>query len=120
MCAHEQFEAHAVINRLEDTGRFAVDLTVKCSQCTLPFHFIGLPGGLAPDYPTCSVDRLEARLPIGPGEREMPLKKGSSRKVIAENIKREEKAGKPPPQAKAIALHAAGVARKRVAKKRGR
>lgn len=42
----------------------------------------------------------------------MPLKKGKSRKVIAENIKREEAAGKPPRQAVAIALHEAGVPRK--------
>lgn len=39
----------------------------------------------------------------------MPLKKGKSRKVIAENIKREQAAGKPHDQAVAIALHEAGV-----------
>lgn len=41
----------------------------------------------------------------------MPLKKGSSH--IGENIKREEQAGKPPAQARAIALKTAGVPRKR-------
>jgi len=34
----------------------------------------------------------------------MPLKRGSSRKVISENIKREMHAGKPRKQAIAIAL----------------
>jgi len=45
-------------------------------------------------------------------ETEMPLKKGSSKKVIAENIRREVKAGKPPKQAAAIAYRKAGESRK--------
>lgn len=43
----------------------------------------------------------------------MPLKKGRSKKVVSDNIKTEIEAGKPQPQAVAIALDKAGKSRKK-------
>jgi len=42
----------------------------------------------------------------------MPLKKGSSDKVVSQNIKTEIAAGRPKPQAVAIALSKAGKSNK--------
>ena len=43
----------------------------------------------------------------------MPLKSGSSRKVISSNIRREVKAGRPQKQAIAIAMRKAGKSKRK-------
>jgi hypothetical protein len=47
------------------------------------------------------------------GDREMPLKKGSSKKVVSDNIRRLLREGRPRDQAIAIAMAKAGKARKK-------
>ncbi len=42
----------------------------------------------------------------------MPLKSGKSRKIIGQNIRMEERYGKKPKQAVAIALRKAGIKRR--------
>lgn len=46
----------------------------------------------------------------------MPLKKGTSRKTVSQNIRTEIAAGKPPKQAVAIALHTAHPGKRKARK----
>ena len=43
----------------------------------------------------------------------MPLKKGSSKKVISQNIRNEMRAGRPQKQAIAMAMRSAGKSRRK-------
>src|SRR5436305_13572341 len=63
-CEHKEFDALVTVNRLEDVKRFAADVHIRCRACGRSCRFLGLPGGLHPEYPSVSVDRTEARLPI--------------------------------------------------------
>lgn len=64
-CSHEgNFTARVNVVRLTDLpGRFAVDLVVTCDDCREPLQFMGLPGGVSADEPTCDPLAIEARLP---------------------------------------------------------
>ena len=48
----------------------------------------------------------------------MPLKKGSSKKIVSSNIKTEMAAGKPQKQAVAIAMSEAGKSNEKSSKKK--
>lgn len=67
-CKHEDFFCKVDVNRMEDSGRFMADLTVKCNQCQQPFHFQGVTEfGLLWTAPSLNFDSTELHLPIAPG-----------------------------------------------------
>lgn len=65
-CQHENFRAEVDVNRLLDAGAFIADVRIRCSECDLPFEFIGVSAGLKGDKPMCSVSAQEIHLPIRP------------------------------------------------------
>jgi hypothetical protein len=71
-CRHENFAVHAVVNRLTRSdddpaviGYFA-DIRVWCEDCQEPFRWNGMPAGISPAHPTCSVDETELHAPLRP------------------------------------------------------
>lgn len=65
-CEHGDFAASVTVNRLEDSGRFEADVRITCTQCGVPFRFLGLPAGVDLNGAAVSVDGTEARLAIAP------------------------------------------------------
>lgn len=75
-CEHKDFEAKVAVARLEDTGRFMCDVRIHCTECGVPFQFLGLEPGLDLDGARVSVDGLEANIAICPkGLRPSPLQR---------------------------------------------
>jgi hypothetical protein len=66
LCAHPDFEANVLVNRLEDVGRFSADIHVRCATCGVRFRWLGLEMGLDPARPMTSVDGFELRAPLEP------------------------------------------------------
>lgn len=69
-CKHENFRCECVVNRLEDSGQFMLEIKVFCAQCDLPFRFKGLSMGLNLHGATCNADATEARIAIVPSNQE--------------------------------------------------
>ncbi len=71
LCEHMNFVSQANVFRLSEieggpiTG-FTLDVTVKCTDCGLPFRFKGLPFGSHPHEPRLSADSEVLRAPIEP------------------------------------------------------
>ena len=72
VCKHETFSANVAVNRLEDSGRFLAEITVSCSQCEMPFRFLGLTIGLDTAGARISPSGTEARIAIAPLGEEQP------------------------------------------------
>lgn len=73
-CPHMNFGADCRVARLEDSGRFMLEVSVRCLDCGQPFQFLGLPPGLKLNGATVSLDGLEANIAICPqGARPNPL-----------------------------------------------
>ncbi|OXM69660.1 hypothetical protein [Amycolatopsis vastitatis] len=70
-CPHEGFDVLVAVTRLtvHDDGPvtgFSASITAACAQCGEKFRWIGVPAGLLPDRPCCSVDETELRAPLRP------------------------------------------------------
>lgn len=73
-CAHLNFHCGCKVARLEDSGRFMLEVTVKCMDCDKPFQFLGQKPGLDFDGARVSIDALELNIGICPqGVRPSPL-----------------------------------------------
>lgn len=66
MCKHEDFAVEANVARIEDIGRFQMDVSVKCSQCGKPFRFLGLPIGVNYDAAMTNLNGTVATMGIYP------------------------------------------------------
>lgn len=74
-CEHHNFNCAVSINRLshEEGGPitgYSADICVTCSDCGLPFRFLGVPAGNDYTAPRVSVDGRELRAPLEPAVHE--------------------------------------------------
>lgn len=72
-CPHENMDAYVAVNRItarEEPGSpvaaFMADIKVSCADCGEPFRWIGVPAGMKPGQPMCSVDETELHAPLRP------------------------------------------------------
>ena len=66
MCEHKQFDAKVRVIRLEDSGKFMLEINCNCIECGTPMQFIGASPGFNFNGPTVSLDGLELSIPIAP------------------------------------------------------
>ena len=71
LCPHENFAISGEVTRLsKDEGGpihgYSVDLKVWCADCDEKFRWVGVPAGMSPARPMCSIDETELHAPIRP------------------------------------------------------
>lgn len=72
-CQHPNFLVKANVARLTDTDGghvtgFDASVMINCSECGMPFQWLGLEMGSSPFKPMMSANHLELRAPITPEE----------------------------------------------------
>lgn len=71
-CPHPDFIAFVEVNRLTASDDdptvvgYTADIRVTCSGCGEPFRWTGIPAGMSPARPTCSVDEKTLHAPLRP------------------------------------------------------
>lgn len=70
-CLHPDFESEVVVIRLAPNEEqppegYYAEVKIRCIECSEPFRFTGVPAGLSPSRPTCSIDETELRIPVRP------------------------------------------------------
>lgn len=65
-CQHKVFDAQCRVARIEDVGRYVLEVSVRCTECDTPFQFLGMQPGFNYEHPTVRLDGLQADLPICP------------------------------------------------------
>jgi hypothetical protein len=74
-CEHQAFQCNAAVGRLSELPggpitSYTVEITVHCTECGLPFRFIGLPAGNHYAEPRVSMDGTQLRAPLEPAEHQ--------------------------------------------------
>lgn len=70
-CTHTELNSEVRVQHLADTGRFIVELELRCVLCGIPFQFMGAPTGLSMSRPTVNVPATTLHVPVAPGERSL-------------------------------------------------
>ncbi len=81
-CEHMNFRGDVQVMRLTDDDQvtgYSAEIKIKCMDCDMPFHFVGVAGGLSSRKPMVGFGGEELRAPIKPGLNLSPaLMKGQA------------------------------------------
>jgi hypothetical protein len=71
LCEHNNFTCNAQVNRLTNTDNgpvtgYMADIKISCTDCGIPFGWVGLDRGVSNYKTMVSFDGLELRAPLVP------------------------------------------------------